>query len=92
MLPIAGANSMRVLAVMQPGLWYGDPDLRRLTGLPNRVVQPVLRQRLERRGLVEQGLNPAWRPEMRGKADAPKKLWRLTPEGEAAATMARMLG
>jgi len=91
LLAFRGAKALVVLAAMQPGVWYADPDLRRLTGLPNRVVQPVLRQRLEPRGMVEQGANPDWRPELNGKA-VPKKLWRLTAKGESAAMMARMLG
>jgi hypothetical protein len=91
LLAVSGARSMQVLAAMHAGLWYADPDLRRLTGLPNRIIQPILRQRLERRGMVEQGLNPEWRPELRGKG-VPKKLWRLTAKGESAAKMARMLG
>lgn len=88
---LVGCQTVQLLAAMQPGTWYATTDLRRLTGWENRTLQPLLRQRLERRGMVEQGLNPEWRPEMLGKA-VPKKLWRLTLRGEQVATLARLLG
>lgn len=85
-----GINSKMLLA-MQPGHWYGRPDIRDLSGVKRNSVHARLAL-FERRGWVERGANPDYQPidyvkgigiDWQARGRAPEVLFRLTPAGEA---------
>jgi hypothetical protein len=68
----------RVLAVMQPGLWYAAPDLARLSGVSPGAAKDAARE-LWRRGLAELGRSaekPVPGPGWSVAPCIPKNLWR----------------
>lgn len=84
-----GINSKMLLA-MQPGHWYGRPDIRDLSGVKRNSVHARLAL-FERRGWVERGANPDAQPvqyvkgigiDWQARGRAPEVLFRLTPAGE----------
>lgn len=80
----------KILGAMEPGHWYGLPDVRILAGLKRGSVELRVR-RFERDGWVERAGNPEWSPTVYRKGQgihiaargrAPRYLFRLTPRGE----------
>jgi hypothetical protein len=85
------AITARMLNVMQPGEWYGRPDIRDLSGVKRNSVHMRLAV-IERAGLVRRALNPDFVPLQyrRGALGhfqpvdrPPQWLFTLTPAGEA---------
>lgn len=81
----------KILLAMQPGHWYGRPDIRDLSGVKRNSVHAKL-MKLERLGWVERGDNPGWTPtaypkgtqiHFENRGAVPRVLFRLTPAGEA---------
>lgn len=75
-----------LLAAMQPGEWYARPDLLRLC--PDLGYDYIKRKVVDwrGRGWLEQGEDPAWRPEHWkgfGNRLTPRYLFRLTERGAA---------
>ncbi len=84
----------RMMAVMEPGKWYGARDIAELSGLEVKGARSTLVQRLLTTGLVERVQNPAWAPRgspggvgnpqqmMANPEVEPMWLYRLTELGE----------
>lgn len=80
----------RLLAAMEPGRWYGRPDIRDLSGAKRNSVHARL-ARFERDGWVERAENPDWAPtaypkgtqiNFQARGRPPQYLFRLTKRGE----------
>lgn len=80
----------KILNAMEPGNWYGRPDIEALSGAKRGSIKarmPVL----ERAGLVERAQNPEWAPteypkgtqiHFQARGRPPQWLFRLTQRGE----------
>lgn len=66
----------RILAAMEPGNWYGNSDIRKLSGIKRGSAYLRLR-RLVEEGLVERAPNPDYEIRL-----TPQFLYRLTAAGE----------
>lgn len=86
-----GTLDAALLGAMEPGQWYGRPDIRVLSGAKRNSVHARL-GRYERDGWVERARNPDWTPtetprgaigHFRPNDRPPEWLFRLTPLGEA---------
>lgn len=78
----------QVLAArMEPGVWYGRPDLRRLIPeFAEGSVRAWVHQKLWPGGAIERAPNPAFdRERAPGRQSEPQWLYRLTERGEALA-------
>jgi hypothetical protein len=84
---------------MEPGRWYGTPDMARLSGLRRNPLDVIVR-RMVRDGELERAENPAWRPveypagsriHVQNKGADCRYLWRLTPQGLSLRSEARLL-
>lgn len=80
----------KILGAMEPGHWYGRPDITVLSGAKRNSVHPRL-ARFERVGWVERAENPEWSPtvyrkgvgiHIAARGRVPQYLFRLTPRGE----------
>ncbi len=84
------SNRPAILMAMEPGCWYGQPDIEALTGIHrDRLTVTLLRMR--QAGFLERAKNPEWRshtyrkgvPVDRQAARDPEFLWHMTGRGEA---------
>jgi len=84
-----GGLAWRIARVMEPGRWYGRPDLLTLTGMDYSPLKMVT-QRMWRAGVTERAENPEWRPVVYRKGEGihktnkgtpPRWLYRLTGAG-----------
>jgi hypothetical protein len=57
-----GTLTEGIMAVMEPGKWYGARDIAEMSGFEVRNARATLIQKLVKQGLVERAQNPAWRP------------------------------
>lgn len=83
--PGAATMAARALAAFVPGAWLSMQDVQVRIGARPWLVAPELYNRLRARGWVERVDDPdaEGRP-IPGKGPrGPRKLWRLTPLGEA---------
>ena len=80
----------KILGAMEPGNWYGMPDIEVLSGANRNSLKWRL-ARLWMDGILERAENPEWSPtvypkgigiHIAGRGRAPRYLYRLTPMGE----------
>lgn len=85
----------RIMALMEPGKWYGLEDLAKAAGLTHQQAGRV-EQHFKEKGWATSVRSKAWDPEgrpadlaaqgigvARGSEFEPKRLWQLTEAGEA---------
>lgn len=81
--PLVGRRLCDTVArAMEPGVWYGWPDLLRLTGMPRDSLSGIINQKMLFYGLLERARNSEARGRYRRPGDtAPRVLFRLSPKG-----------
>lgn len=81
----------RMVAAMEPGQWYGVPDLMVLIG-GARSARGKVRQGLLRQGIVQRRRNAEYQAPRYGARTQPKWLYRLTERGRLVRELLGLLG